>query len=101
MFANFPTIYTERDIFISQFYILKPSLHSRTFLLPFYYTFIVNYLTFLALTATVNIYVLPFVWVLVLVLGYTPFQRRAQFKLAFGQHYKSIFTFSTQSGPKL
>ena len=48
-------IYTQRDIFISQFYILKPSLYSRTFLLPFYYTFIVNNLTFLALTATVNV----------------------------------------------
>ena len=53
--AIFPAIYTDRDIFISQFYILKLSLHSRTFLLPFYYTFIVNNLTFLALTATVNV----------------------------------------------
>jgi len=48
-------IYTQRDIFISQFFILKPSLHSRTFLLPFYYTFIVNNFTFLALTAIVNV----------------------------------------------
>ena len=56
MFAIFPIIYTERDIFIAQFYILKPSLHSGDFfLLPFYYTFIVNNLTFLALAATVNV----------------------------------------------
>ena len=53
-------------------------------------------------------YVLPFVWVLGLVLGYAPFQRRTHFNSEAWHsantaraHTHSYKAFSAQSGPKL